>query len=1010
MVYYVCYDNLNFYCLPFLQAFILSNLSRLVLSLGKIIDKKRSKFTVVVACLPLLFACSASNPEGQIDQVELPSGISLIKRVNAESGVINIPFSQYKLTNGLTVILHKDNSDPLVHVDVTYHVGSSREQLGKSGFAHFFEHMMFQGSKNVADEQHFKVVTQSGGNLNGTTNSDRTHYYQTVPKNQLEKVLWLESDRMGFLLEAITAEKFEVQRATVKNERGQSVDNRPYGRLNETVNQMIFPREHPYSWPVIGYMEDLDRGTVTDLKEFFSRWYGPNNAVITIGGDIDEGQTLAWINQYFGTLNRGPEVKSFVKNIISIEDNRYYSFTDNVSLPLLYISFPTIYAMHDDEPALDVLANILGGGPTSLLYKNLVKSGVAVQAGASHPCRELSCQMNFYALPNPQQGLELAKIEQVINETLVEFEARGVNDDDLLKTKVNIETGTIYGLQSVSGKVSSLAHYETIIDDANYTEKQVARYNNVTKAAVIRVFKQYIKGKGAAILSIVPNGQKELIAQTDNFSLPDISNPFNSSKLSTSKLSKPKLSDPVLSTLEVNGSLTQNTSLFDRSVIPKAGANPQTIVPEFWQESFANGMEVIASQNSETPTVSLLLSLEGGPLLDPINKAGLAQLTATLMNEGTLARSKEAFSDALAKLGSEIYVSASGRNTYISVSSLVKNIDATLVLLRERMFNPKFTKIDFERAKNQVIQGLKQNSKDAESLSSYAFKQVTYGLNNRIGVADSGTISTVKSITFSDIKGFYKKYFSPSKSSLVVVGDISKSDLLPKLKRFKSWKAKAYQIDEDYQLPEVTPHKLYFVDLPNASQSVINLSRRAMAYDTLGDNFKANLMNYPLGSAFNSRINLNLREDKGYTYGASSYFYGDKTQGTFSVDTSVKKDHTYDAIIEIENELKNYQQNGLTTEEVTFMRQAITQSDALSYETPSQKSGFLRQLLQFNLPINYTEQQTKIIQNITMNQLNTIAAKELVKPMQWIVVGDGQIVKPQLEKLNIEVVDLILAQ
>jgi len=946
--------------------------------------KSTFKLTAIAASTALLFACTSQ------DTISLPTGVSLVETVTAKEDAINIPFKKYKLANGLTVILHQDNSDPLVHVDVTYHVGSAREQLGKSGFAHFFEHMMFQGSQNVADEQHFKVVTQSGGDLNGTTNSDRTNYFETVPKNQLEKMLWLESDRMGFLLEAITAEKFEVQRATVKNERGQNVDNRPYGRLNETVNQMIFPREHPYSWPTIGYLSDLDRGTVTDLKEFFSRWYGPNNAVLTIGGDIDEAQTLAWVNKYFGALNEGPAVENIAKTSVSLEENRYYSFTDNVSLPLLYISFPTVYGMHEDEPALDVLANILGGGPTSLLYKNLVKSGVAVQAGASHPCRELACGMNFFALPNPQQGLSLTKIEQVINDTLVEFVERGVNADDLLKTKVGIETGTIYGLQSVSGKVSNLAHYQTMLGNANYTEQQVARYNEVTKADVMRVFKQYIQGKGAAVLSIVPQGQEALVAKANNFTLPDVTNPPTLAELDT----------PIM----------KNTSDFDRSVMPKSGANPQITVPTLWREKLDNGIEIIATKNSETPTVSLLLSLDGGILLDSVDKAGLASLTASLMNEGTTVHSKEELSNELAKLGSSVSIGAGGRNTYIKVNSLVKNLDATLALMDEMMFKPAFAEADFNRVKNQLIQGLQQGKKDARTLASNAAKQVTYGKGNRLGLADSGTIATVSAITLDDIKGFYKAYFSPTQASLVVVGDIDKADLLSKLGTLKAWQGKSYSINADYEFPEVTPNKLYFVDLPNASQSVIKLSRRAMIYDATGEHFKATLMNYPLGSAFNSRINLNLREDKGYTYGASSYFSAGKTLGRFSAGASVKKDHTYDAMVEIEKELKSYKQHGLTPSEVTFMRQAISQNEALSFETPSQKSGFLRQLLQFNLPVNYGEQQSDIINNISLEQLNAIAAKELSKPMQWIVVGDGQVVRPQLEKLDVEVVDLKLAK
>ena len=949
---------------------------------------KRIKPILATTVLATSLAACSVNKEAET--ITLPAGVTLLETVEPLAEGINIPYKKYQLANGLTVILHQDKSDPLVHVDVTYHVGSAREQLGKSGFAHFFEHMMFQGSKNVADEQHFKVVTQSGGNLNGTTNSDRTNYYQTVPNNQLEKMLWLESDRMGFLLENITEEKFEVQRATVKNERGQNVDNRPYGRLNETINQMIFPRQHPYSWPVIGYMEDLDRGTVADLKAFFSRWYGPNNAVLTIGGDFDEVQTLAWVNKYFGSLKVGPEVENIAKESISLAENRYYSFTDNVSLPLLYISYPTVYGMHEDEPALDVLANILGGGPTSLLYKNLVKSGIAVQAGTSHPCRELACQMSFFALPNPQQGMALAKIEQVINDTLVEFEQRGVNDDDLLKTKVSIETGTIYGLQSVAGKVSSLAHYQTMLGNADYTTEQVDRYNRVTKADVMRVFKKYIQGKGAAVLSIVPKGQEAFIAKENSFALPDVSNPPNVDVIDTP--------------------LMENVSLFDRSVMPQSGENPQIKVPELWRAKLANGIEVIGTQNSETPTISLLLNLEGGPLLDSREKAGLASLTASLMNEGTSNYEKEQLSNELARLGSSISVAASGRNTYVQVSSLIKNLDATMDLMLDMMLNPKFAQADFDRVKNQLIQGLEQGNKDARTLAGRAFKQVTYGEKSRLGLVDSGTVASVSNIELDDVKAFYQNYFSPAKASLVVVGDIEKSELLPKLEYIGLWKGKDYDISADYNFPDVTPNKLYFVDLPNASQSVIKLSRRAMPYDATGDYFKANLMNYPLGSAFNSRINLNLREDKGYTYGASSYFSAGKTLGQFSAGASVKKEHTYDAMKEVEQELAQYQKAGMSKAEAAFMRQAISQNEALSFETPSQKGGFLRQILQFDLPVNYGEKQTDIINTISLNELNSIASKELAKPMQWIVVGDGQVVRPQLEKLPYEIVDLTLAK
>ena len=289
-----------------------------------------------------------------------------------DTTAVTIAYEKYQLDNGLTVILHEDHSDPLVHFDVTYHVGSAREEVGKSGFAHFFEHMMFQGSKHVADEQHFKIITDAGGSLNGSTNTDRTNYYETVPANQLEKVLWLESDRMGYLLEAVNQTKFENQRETVKNERAQRVDNQPYGLRHELNGEAMYPEGHPYSWMTIGYVEDLDRVNVNDLKAFFKRWYGPNNAVLTIGGDIDVAKTKAWIEKYFGEIPRGPAVEEPEPQPVTLPETRYMTLEDKVHLPLLQITFPTVYARHPDEAPLDVLADILGGGKTSLFYKNLV--------------------------------------------------------------------------------------------------------------------------------------------------------------------------------------------------------------------------------------------------------------------------------------------------------------------------------------------------------------------------------------------------------------------------------------------------------------------------------------------------------------------------------------------------------------------------------------------------------------------------------------------------------------
>ena len=345
--------------------------------------------------LSTLLRCMSVTPSG------LPHGVTWLESHQVKDGEIGIAFDKYQLANGLTILLHQDSSDPLVHVNVTYHVGSAREEPGMSGFAHFFEHMMFQGSVHAPDDLHTKLIDAMGGESNGGTTSDITRYYNTVPANELEKMLWLEADRMAFVLPMVTQEKFEIQRATVKNERAQNYENAPYGMVWETVNRAMFPPEHPYAWPTIGYVEDLNRVGLNELRQFFQRWYGPNNATLVIGGDFDKQQALAWAVKYFAAIPSGPSVESTAKQPVTLDSNRYVTLPDKIQLPLLQISFPTVYVHHEDEAPLDLLSQLIGEGKNSLLYQKLVKTGLAVRAGASHPCRELACSLNIYAMVNP---------------------------------------------------------------------------------------------------------------------------------------------------------------------------------------------------------------------------------------------------------------------------------------------------------------------------------------------------------------------------------------------------------------------------------------------------------------------------------------------------------------------------------------------------------------------------------------------------------------------------------
>jgi len=942
--------------------------------------------------IPLLVACLAAceNTSLNVNKLtETPEikGITFVEQVRQTGNETVIPYQKYVLDNGLTLILHTDKSDPLVHVDMTYHVGSGREEAGKSGFAHFFEHMMFQGSEHVADEQHFKIVAEAGGTMNGTTNNDRTNYFQTVPANQLEKMLWLEADRMGFLVDAVTQKKFEVQRATVKNERGQRVDNKPYGRLNERVSQALYPEGHPYSWPVIGYIEDLNRVNVNDLKAFFVRWYGPNNATLSIGGDINTAETLALVKKYFGSIPRGPEVNMPEKPTFEITEDRYISMEDNVHLPLLYMSYPTVSVRHEDEAPLDLLSTILGGGKTSLLYKNLVKNQIAVQATTTHPCSELACTFNLYALPHPASGKTLADIEKVMRETLVEFESRGVEEDDLIKAKANMEANFVFGLQSVAGKVSQLAANETFKGNPNYIAQDIARYAGVTKADVMRVYKQYIKGKHGVIMSVVPKGKLNIIAAADTFT--PKKRTFDTSVIT--KASDIKSLKPV--------------DNFDRSIVPLAEKNQAVDVPSMWQGGLGNGIQILATQSTETPTTSILIKIPGGHYFESKDKAGLVSLLVAALNESTTVRSAEDMSKALQKLGSSVHISSSDYFVTINVNTLTKHLDATMKLVNEKLMQPAFLQSEFERNQKNAIQGAINAKKGASYLAATAFRQLV-NTDNIAAMPSAGNEKTLKNITLDDLKSFYATQIKPAGTQIIAVSDLDKKAIVKQLSIFEPWKGKGKTLALALPEPTTKAGVIYLVNKDGAAQSAISIGKRSIKKDIVGEYYKAYLMNFPLGGAFNSRINLNLREEKGYTYGARSSFTGDKLSGVYAAGAEVRADVTDKSIVEFIKEIKNYAENGITDEELSFMRKSVNQKDALRYETPRAKLGFLAQMLEHDLTADFVKTRSNIVDTITKEEINRLAKKHLnIDEMIMVVVGDSKTLKPELSRLGYDVVD-----
>jgi zinc protease len=913
----------------------------------------------------------------------------LVEKITQKGSEIIIPYEKYVLLNGLTLVIHEDHSDPVVHVDVTYHVGSAREEIGKSGFAHFFEHMMFQGSDNVGDEQHFKIVTEAGGTLNGSTNTDRTNYYQTVPGNQLEKMIWLEADRMGFLLDAVTQKKFEVQRETVKNERGQNYDNRPYGLVGEVINKNLYPYGHPYSWLTIGYIEDLNRVNVNDLKNFFLRWYGPNNATLTIGGDVKPAEVVKMVEKYFGSIPKGPDVQNMKLPAPVLSADRYVTLVDNYArVPQLSITFPTVPAFHEDEVALDCLAEILGQGKNSIFYQEIVKDQKALNASCFSTNSELAGTIRFSLTPSP--GVSLADSKKLIDAALKVFEARGVTDEDIEKFKGAFEAQYINGLQSVAGKVSQLAFYQTYTGNPNQIGKELARYSKVTKQDVQRVYDKYVKGKPAVILSVVTKGQETNIVAAENYKV-DPAN-YKAPDYGYAGLTYKKPKDN-----------------FDRSKIPGNGPNPVVKLPDFWKKTLANGVQAIGTQSTELPIVTLSLTIPGGHLLqaNDTSKIGLARMFAAMMNEDTKNYSAEQMQAELQKIGSSVSVSSGLDGITFRAQTLKKHLDKTLTLLEERMLNPKFTDEAFSRIQKQFIEGFKQAKSQPAFIASDVFAKMNYG-TTILGLSEMGTEYTVKNLTLKDVENYYANFMTSHEAKLVVVGDVTENEILGKLSFLSKLPNREIKLPSVPAVPPVDKTRVYLVDVPKAAQTEFRVGNvTGLKYDATGEYYRAMLANFPLGGAFNSRLNLNLREDKGWTYGASSGFSGSKYTGTFTFGSGIRANATDSALVEVMKELKKYATTGVTGEEIKFMKSALGQRDARLYETGFQKANFIQRILDYDLPANFVDEQNKILANITKAEIDQIA-KKWINPesVNVLLVGDKARILPGLEKLGYEIIEL----
>lgn len=913
--------------------------------------------------------------------------IFLLSGCGAKQDQLSIPYQMYKLDNGLTVVLNQDKSDPITAIAIYYHVGSSREVPGKTGFAHLFEHMMFQRSENVGEDEFFRNIQGAGGTLNGSTSQDRTNYYEVVPKNALELALWMESDRMGYLQNTVTKAAFVNQQNVVQNEKRQSYDNVAYGFSNEVILKNLYPAGHPYSWTVIGEMEDLTNATIDDVKQFHSKFYSPNNAILAISGDFELEELKAMIEKYFGEIPAGQEVEKREPMPVTLESTKRLYHEDNFArVPRLTMVFPTVERYNPDSYALYFLGRILGGTKKSPLYTVLVKEQKLTSAvSSSSNAQELAGSFNITITANP--GVNLTKVEDAIFEAFGRFEKEGFEEEDLIRIKAQRETSFYSSFASTQGKAFSLAEYTMYTGDPSYYKKDLEAYQKVTSDDIWRVYEKYIKNKNFLETSFVPKGEVGLIAEgaiDAGVVEEDIAN----------------AAEVKIETIEEEPILKTPTS-FDRSIAPQLGPDPVVTIPPIWKASMDNGMKIWGVEQHELPMIQYSISFDGGRIAEPIEKAGLSSLVASLMREGTKNKTPEELEDAIGLLGASISVSSGTENITINVSSLSKHFEATVDLVKEILLEPRWDEEQFALAKERTINSIKRSKSDASSLASEAMNKLLFNKDNILSFMPSGTVETVEGIVIDDLKDYYDSFITPSTANFIIAGNIDQKRVEKALSGLvSSWPGKKVVIPASEGAVKPEKSALYFVDVPGAKQSVISVAAPGPAI-TSSDYYPLFVANYKLGGSFNGIVNLILREEKGYTYGARTSVSGGKNFGTFQGSSSVRTTATLESVQIYKEEMEKYRES-MPQEYIDFTKDALIKGDALSYESLGSLINMTRNIAIYGLSDNYIKERENWLRNLTP-EIQLEIVRKYIDPakMYFIVVGDAETQLKEMEKLGL---------
>jgi zinc protease len=866
-----------------------------------------------------------------------------------------IKFEKYTLPNGLQVILHEDHSLPTVNVNIWFHVGSKNEKTGRTGFAHLFEHMMFEGSEHHAEDYGFDKI---GGENNASTSEDRTNYYETVPSNYLEYALWMEADRMGYLLPAMTQEKLDIQRDVVKNERRQRMENQPYAKASELILNASYPPGHPYSWPIIGSMEDLSRASLDDIKDFFKTYYAPNNASLCIAGDFDPAQAKSLVEKYFASIPAGAPIDRPAAFIPQFDGIKRIKAEDRVNLPRVYMVWhtPAYYAPGDAE--FDMLSSILAVGKTSRFYKALVyDQQIAQDVMAYQGSRELSGQ--FWVVATAKPGHTAEELEKAIDVVLKDMLDKGVTPDELKVAQTAYEANMVRSLERLGGNGSisdQLNEYNTMLGDPGKFQWDLDRHAVVTPADIQRYAKQYLDLNHRLITYIVPQGDF--------------------------KAGEDKL---------------------DRKVEPAAAADPVFTPPQVQTATLSNGAKLLLVEKHSLPLVQANIVIRSGWAADPVDKPLSARLTAELMDEGTKTRNALQISEDARAIGASVSTSSSVDGSTIGLNVLKKNLDQGLAQMVDVLLNPTFPKEELDRQKKSFLARLMQEKKEPGALAGKAFAKLLFGPGHPYAVTGSGTEAAVNAMTREDLEAFYKVNFVPNNAAVVVVGDLTLAEATDKFeKALKDWKPGTPQVRDIPDPKPLAATRIVIVDKPAAPQSVVIIGQPGVKRSD-PDVPVLNVVNNALGGMFGSRLNQNLREQKGYTYGANSYFAMRRGVGSFVASAMVKTDVTDKAVAEFVKELKGIAgDRPLSDAELKESKDNLIMGYPQNFDTYSSIAGYLNGNYLYDLPADEWTAYGTRIKSVT-GDIAAAMAKKHIRPGELliVVVGDREKIEAGLKALNL---------